>query len=127
MNYIEENRKVWDERSNHNDTWSIPVTSEMIQLAREGVWSIVLTPTKIVPPSWFPENLNEKKILCLASGVGQQGPILSATGADVTVFDNSNPFECIFNVGKLEHGILLWRIRYHTQTSNIWMTRRHGK
>ena len=29
------------------------------------------------------------KVLCLASGGGQQGPILAAIGADVTVFDNS--------------------------------------
>jgi len=89
MKYIEENSKIWDERSENNDTWSIPVTSEMVKLAREGIWSIVLTPTKPVPANWFPEKLNEKKILCLASGGGQQGPILSATGADVTVFDNS--------------------------------------
>ena len=89
MKYIEENRKIWDERSENNDTWSIPVTSEMVKLAREGIWSIVLTPTKPVPANWFPEKLDEKKILCLASGGGQQGPILAATGADVTVFDNS--------------------------------------
>lgn len=30
-----------------------------------------------------------RKVLCLASGGGQQGPILVASGADVTVFDNS--------------------------------------
>jgi 2-polyprenyl-3-methyl-5-hydroxy-6-metoxy-1,4-benzoquinol methylase len=28
-------------------------------------------------------------VLCLASGGGQQGPILAAAGARVTVFDNS--------------------------------------
>jgi ubiquinone/menaquinone biosynthesis C-methylase UbiE len=28
-------------------------------------------------------------VLCLASGGGQQGPILAAAGANVTVFDNS--------------------------------------
>ena len=89
MKYIEENRKIWDERSENNDTWSIPVTSETVKCAREGIWSILLTPTKPVPANWFPENLAEKKILCLASGGGQQGPILAATGADVTVFDNS--------------------------------------
>jgi len=89
MTYIEENSKIWDERSENNDTWSIPVTSEMVKLARDGVWSILLTPTKAVPAKWFPEKLGEKKILCLASGGGQQGPILTATGADVTVFDNS--------------------------------------
>jgi hypothetical protein len=29
------------------------------------------------------------EVLCLASGGGQQGPILAAAGAKVTVFDNS--------------------------------------
>lgn len=89
MNYIEENRTIWDERSQNNDTWSIPVSSEMVNLARNGTWSIVLTPQKPVPANWFPDKLNEKKILCLASGGGQQGPILAATGADITVLDNS--------------------------------------
>ena len=89
MTYIEENSKIWDRRSENNDIWSVPVTSEMINRAREGVWSIVLTPTKPVPFNWFPNKLEQKKILCLASGGGQQGPILAAAGADVTVFDNS--------------------------------------
>ncbi len=89
MSYIEENSKIWDNRAEHNDEWSIPVTSEMIEQARKGMWSIVLTPTKPVPKDWFPENLTGKKVLCLASGGGQQGPILAALGADVTVFDNS--------------------------------------
>ena len=89
MTYIEENSKIWDKRSENNDIWSVPVTSEMINQAREGVWSIVLTPEKPVPSHWFPDTLKNKKILCLASGGGQQGPILAAAGADVTVFDNS--------------------------------------
>ncbi len=89
MTYIEENSKIWDQRSENNDKWSIPVTSEMVKNAKEGIFSIVLTPTKPVPSNWFPKNLSETKILCLASGGGQQGPILAATGADVTVFDNS--------------------------------------
>jgi len=50
--------------------------------------AIVLTPNKPVPQDWFPP-LAGKKVLCLACGGGQQGPILAATGADVTVFDNS--------------------------------------
>lgn len=89
MKYIEENSKIWDNRSENNDKWSVQVTSEMIKQAREGKWSIVLTPAKPVPANWFPDRLNGKKILCLASGGGQQGPILAAAGADVTVFDNS--------------------------------------
>ena len=89
VKYIEENSRIWDHRSESNDKWSVPVTSEMVRLAREGTWSIVLTPTKPVPRNWFPDRFDHKKILCLASGGGQQGPILAALGADVTVFDNS--------------------------------------
>ena len=89
MKYIEENKRIWDKRSEKNDMWSIPVTSEMVRLAKEGRWSIVLTPQKPVPSDWFPSDIANKKILCLASGGGQQGPILAAAGADVTVFDNS--------------------------------------
>ncbi|MDE5748516.1 MAG: class I SAM-dependent methyltransferase [Acetatifactor sp.] len=89
MKYIEENSKIWDKRVEKNDKWSVPVSSEIISQAREGTWSIVLTPTKPVPKDWFPDSLAGKKILCLASGGGQQGPVLAAMGADVTVFDNS--------------------------------------
>ena len=89
MKYTEENSKIWDKRAENNDMWSIPVSSEVISQAREGTWSIVLTPAKPVPKYWFPDHFEGKKILCLASGGGQQGPVLAALGAEVTVFDNS--------------------------------------
>ncbi len=54
MTYIEENRRIWDNRSENNDIWSVPVSSEMIEQARQGIWSIVLTPQKPVPACWFP-------------------------------------------------------------------------
>ncbi|ACL77096.1 class I SAM-dependent methyltransferase [Ruminiclostridium cellulolyticum] len=88
--YIKENEKVWDTRSENNDRWSLPVSSEMVEQAKRGNWTIGLTPKKAIPSTWFPNELSKKKILCLASGGGQQGPILAATGADVTVFDNSS-------------------------------------
>lgn len=89
MTYIEKNSQIWDQRSDNNDTWSIPVSSEEVQRAQAGDWHIVLTPRKPVPAAWFPQPLTGKKVLCLASGGGQQGPILAAAGAEVTVFDNS--------------------------------------
>ncbi len=42
-----------------------------------------------VPRDWFPAELAGAAVLCLASGGGQQGPVLAAAGAAVTVFDNS--------------------------------------
>lgn len=89
MDYVKANSEIWDIRAENNDIWSIPVTSEAVELARSGIWNIVLTPSKIVPIDWFPNEIKAKKVLCLASGGGQQGPIIAALGADVTVFDNS--------------------------------------
>lgn len=89
MSYIDENARIWDKRSENSDVWSIPVPKEEVERAKKGVWHIVLTPKKHVPADWLSESLEGKKILCLASGGGQQGPILAAAGAEVTVFDNS--------------------------------------
>jgi SAM-dependent methyltransferase len=85
---IDYNRTAWDRQVDRGNRWTVPVGPEVIERARRGDWSIVLTPTKPVPPSWFPP-LPGLEVLCLASGGGQQGPILAAAGASVTVFDNS--------------------------------------
>ena len=50
---------------------------------------MVLIGYEPVPRDWFPAGLAGAAVLCLASGGGQQGPVLAAAGADVTVFDNS--------------------------------------
>jgi len=82
------NRKAWNAQVAKKNRWTIPVSSEEIAAAHRGEWQIVLTPTRPVPHSWFPD-LRGANVLCLASGGGQQGPILSAAGARVVVFDNS--------------------------------------
>lgn len=82
------NRRAWDRQVGRGNRWTVPVGSEEVDRARRGDWSIVLTPTRPVPADWFPP-LEGLDVLCLASGGGQQGPILAAAGANVTVFDNS--------------------------------------
>jgi len=89
MDILRHNREAWDRQVQTGNPWTIPVSSEQIAEARMGKWSLVLTPTKPVPSDWFPADLGNRRILCLASGGGQQGPILAAAGAQVTVFDNS--------------------------------------
>lgn len=89
MNYAERNSEIWDSRCEGGDTWSQPVSPDVIRRAREDHWQIVLTPAKPIPRNWFPESLRGIRVLCLASGGGQQGPVLAAAGAEVTVFDNS--------------------------------------
>ncbi len=83
------NREKWDQQVEQGNPWTIPCTPEMIAAARKGDWTVLLTEQKPVPRSWFPHDLKGLDVLCLASGGGQQGPILAAAGANVTVFDNS--------------------------------------
>jgi SAM-dependent methyltransferase len=87
MDIREHNRIVWNKSVEWGNTWTIPVRPEQIAAARRGEWNIILTPTRPVPRAWFPPFPCD--LLCLASGGGQQGPILAAAGARVTVFDNS--------------------------------------
>jgi len=82
------NREGWDRRVEAADVWTQPVSAEAVARARRGDWSVILTPNRPVPRDWFGE-VADKDILCLASGGGQQGPILSAAGARVVVFDAS--------------------------------------
>lgn len=88
MNLYEYNSSAWDSEVMRGNRWSVPVSSEEIQAARLGQWKIVLTPQKAVPCDWFP-SLKDSEVLCLASGGGQQAPILAAAGARVTVLDAS--------------------------------------
>lgn len=85
---VQYNQKAWDHEVESANPWTIPVSPEEIQAAREGNFSLLLTPGKPVPADWFPP-LRGCRLLCLASGGGQQGPILAAAGAQVTMFDNS--------------------------------------
>ena len=83
------NRDAWNrEVAGGQNPWSQPVTSEIIAKAKQGDFSILLTENIPVPQKWFPP-LKGAGVLCLASGGGQQGPVLAAAGARVTVFDNS--------------------------------------
>ena len=66
--------------------WGSPVSHEEYLRACEGDWEIVLTPTVPVPKSWWP-TLAGAEVLGLASGGGQQMPILTAAGAYCTVLD----------------------------------------
>jgi SAM-dependent methyltransferase len=88
MDIREYNRLAWDKEVEQGNRWTVPVGKELVEAARQGRWEIILTPTRPVPREWFPD-LNGLDVLCLASGGGQQGPILAAAGATVTVLDNS--------------------------------------
>ena len=86
------NRAAW--KSYADGRWSTPVSPEKIAAARRGEWQVHLIESKPVPRDWFPE-LRGADVLALAAGGGQQGPLLAAAGAKVTVLD--------FSMTQLEH------------------------
>lgn len=88
MDIRSHNREAWNKYVTTGNQWSIPVSPEEIERARRGDWSLVLTPTIPVPKDWYPDFAG-KEVLCLASGGGQQAPILAAAGGIVTTLDNS--------------------------------------
>ena len=86
-NYVDYNSHMWDGWSESQNTWTIPLTHDQFNQAKSGPIDFVLTPSKKVPLSWF-KGIG-KDVLGLASGGGQQGPVMAAHGYRVTILDNS--------------------------------------
>jgi SAM-dependent methyltransferase len=88
MDFRGYNRGAWDRQVENGNQWTVPVGPDVIEAARRGQWTVLLTDTRPVPRDWFPE-MAGTDVLCLASGGGQQAPTFAAAGANVTVLDNS--------------------------------------
>ena len=70
------NSEAWDREIELGNVWTKPVSPELIQKAKAGQWEIFLTPTKPVPPDWFPK-LERLRVFCLAGlegGLPGSGP-----------------------------------------------------
>lgn len=90
IDLLQHNRDAWNAESTSGESpWCHPVDPATIQAARAGDWTIVLTPNKAVPADWL-DDVRGKEVLCLASGGGQQAPVLAAAGARVTSYDLSD-------------------------------------
>lgn len=90
IDVVAHNREAWDRQAAAGDQWTRGATPEMVAAARLGDLSkVVLIGHKPIIRGWLPGDLRGIRILGLASGGGQQGPLLAAAGATVTIFDNS--------------------------------------
>ena len=89
MNIYDLNKNAWDKAVDQGtNPYTKVVSPEQIVEAKRGKWSLYLSDCTPVPKEWFPV-LSGSKILCLASGGGQQAPIFAALGAEVTLLDAS--------------------------------------
>ncbi len=89
MNYQKINAEMIDRWVKEGWEWGKPVDHKTFEKARNGDWDVLLTPTVPVPHAWFGA-LKGKRVLGLASGGGQQMPVLAACGAICTVLDYSD-------------------------------------
>lgn len=88
--YVKFNQERWNNVSRkRGNPYTIPLTHEEFQTAMENELSVSLTVGKTVPLHWF-ERAPGKKLLGLACGGGQQGPIFAGKGYDTTIMDFSD-------------------------------------
>jgi len=87
-NYVSINSNLWDKWANDNCVWSTPISHEEFIKISPTNYSLFASPITPIPKQWIGD-VRGKRVLCLASAGGQQAPIFSALGADVTVFDVS--------------------------------------
>ena len=88
MDIVKHNSAAWDKYVEGGIEWSVPVDRDAIAAARQGLPGVWLTDKTPVPSKWF-EGIQGNDALCLASGGGQQAPLLAAAGYNVTSYDNS--------------------------------------
>lgn len=88
MKVEEVNSRAWDGEEEKGNWWTRIVSEESIRKAENGVLELRITTERSVPPSWYIP-LKGKKVLSLCGGGGQQTPLLSAYGCDVTSLDIS--------------------------------------
>lgn len=82
------NQAMWNQWVEAGKSYTKPLTHEQFVSYKDGDLRVGLTIGKTVPVDWF-DKLPGKKILGLACGGGQQGPILASHGYDVTIMDFS--------------------------------------
>ena len=90
MKYTEENERIIDSwKEKYGLPWMEPISHKDFLRAANHEELLTLTPLRKVPFSWY-GSCKGKRVLGLASGGGQQMAILSALGAECTLFDISD-------------------------------------
>lgn len=110
MDYQEINRSAMNGRVRDGWRWASPYSPETFAAIMEGKEGLHLTPTKTVPDSWF-KGIKGLDFLGLASGGGQQMPILAKLGANVTSFDISDEMLSLDEMVAEREGTVLKTVR----------------
>ena len=88
MDVLRHNREAWDREVAGGNRWTVPVGPRRHRAGPHGRLVDRAHPDPARPAEWLGRRAG-KRVLALASGGGQQGPVLAAAGARVTVLDAS--------------------------------------
>ena len=88
MDVFKHNQRAWDTLVERGFEWTVPGLSGGCESGQARPVGDRLDPSSTSPPRAVPP-LAGTRTLCLAGAGGQQGPVLAAAGAKVTVFDAS--------------------------------------
>lgn len=87
--YIVKNQERWNHvSSRQGNAYTIPYSHEALMALKDKPMAVALTVGANVPLSWF-EKAKGKKLLGLACGGGQQGPVFAMNGYETTIMDFS--------------------------------------
>lgn len=87
--YLHYNKNRWNQvSSKQGNAYTILISHEEFVQAKNNSLQVALTVGKSVPLDWF-EKAKGTKLLGLACGGGQQGPIFAAHGYETTIMDFS--------------------------------------
>lgn len=87
--YLDQNQERWDRVSSRQaNPYTIPYSHEELQALKDKPIEVALTVGKLVPITWFEKAIG-KRLLGLACGGGQQGPMFAMHGYDTTIMDFS--------------------------------------
>lgn len=88
--YLDQNQERWDRVSSRQaNPYTIPYSHEELQALKDKPIEVALTVGKLVPITWFEKAIG-KRLLGLACGGGQQGPMFAMHGYDTTIMDFSD-------------------------------------
>lgn len=88
--YIKYNQTRWNQVSRKNgNPYTLPLTATEYAEAMANELEVSLTVGKAVPLNWF-QRAKGTKLLGLACGGGQQGPIFAGQGYETTIMDFSD-------------------------------------
>ena len=91
MNYIDYNKKLWNQLSKSKHLLNPEITDEQVENAKKGTPEIYTSFDSPIPSDWLPKkSWRELNVLLLGAAGGNIAPLIALTGSNVHLVDISS-------------------------------------